>query len=83
MDVDPLNRSFTQGKLQKKFLKDKKLQLRIQLAKLNHDNQIKPVYYLVEQETVLPSQKDDYHAVSAEFGSDQLSICISEKGYKL
>ena len=39
-----------------------------------------PVHYLVKHETVLPSQKIDFHFVSADFGNDQFTICIIDKG---
>ena len=42
-------------------------------------NQIKPVHYLVKQETILPSQRDDCHPLLADFGIDQFSIRNNEK----
>ena len=47
---------------------------------LIHHKQLKPVHHLVEHETVLPSQNDDYHPMLADFGNDEFSFCNNIEG---
>ena len=55
-------------------LKHKQLLPQIHFSTTTHDNQIKPVHYLVKYETVIPSQNEDNcHSNLADFGNDQFS----------
>ena len=53
--ADMLSRFCTQKELELNQLKQKQLPPQIHFATLKHDNQIKPVNYLVKHETILPS----------------------------
>ena len=44
------------------------------------DNQLKPVHYLVKQEEIKYIQKNDCHPILADYGEDQFSIRINNKG---
>ena len=44
------------------------------------DNQLKPVHYLVKHEEIKYKQKNDCHPILADYGDDQFSICIKNKG---
>ena len=61
-------------------LKHKQVTPQVLFPTLADDNQITPVPWSVEIETVLLSQKARYHPISAEFGNDHLSTCTKEKG---
>ena len=78
--ADMLGRSGNQNELQLNQRKHKQLPPQIHFATLTHDKQIKPEHYLVEHETVLPSQKDDWYPISPDFGKDHFSIRPNAKG---
>ena len=78
--ADMLSRSFTKEELQLNQLKHKQLPPQIDFAVMNQTNQIYPVHYLVKHEAVQPSQKDDCHPILADYGNDQFSIRINDKG---
>ena len=44
------------------------------------DNQLKPVQYLVKHEEIKYNQKNVCHPILADFGEDQFSIRINNKG---
>ena len=44
------------------------------------DNQLKPVHYLVEHEEIKYNQKNDCHPILADYGKDQFSIRMNNKG---
>ena len=44
------------------------------------DDQIKPVHYLVKHEEIKYSQKNYFYPIVADFGEDQFSILINNKG---
>ena len=44
------------------------------------DNQLKPVYYLVKHEEIKYNKKNDCHPILADYGEDQCSIRINNKG---
>ena len=44
------------------------------------DNQPKPVHYLVKHEEIKYNQKNDCHPILADYGEDQFSIRINNKG---
>ena len=44
------------------------------------DNQLKPVHYLVKHEEIKYNQKNYCHPILADYGDDQFSIRINNKG---
>ena len=74
-----LSRSFTKAELQLYQLKHKHLPPQIDFALLQ-DNTLKPVHYLIKHEEILPHQKHDSHPILADYGTDQFSIRINDKG---
>ena len=77
--ADMLSRSFTKAELQINQLKHKQLPPQIDFAILQHDT-LKPVHYLIKHEEILPHQKHDSHPILADYGTDQFSIRINDKG---
>ena len=77
--ADMLSRSFTKAELQLNQLKHKHLPPQIDFALLQ-DNTPKPVHYLIKHEEILPHQKHDSHPILADYGTDQFSIRINDKG---
>ena len=77
--ADMLSRSFTKAELQSNQLKHKQLPPQIDFALLQ-DNTLKPVQYLIKHEEILPHQKHDSHPILADYGTDQFSIRINDKG---
>ena len=47
------------------------------------DNQLKPVHYLVKHEEIKYNQKNDCHPILADYGDDQFSIRINNKGEEI
>ena len=74
-----LSRSFTKAELQLNQLKHKHLPPQIDFALLQ-DNTLKPVHYLIKHEEILPHQKHDSHPILADYGTDQFSNRINDKG---
>ena len=74
-----LSRSFTKAELQLNQLKHKQLPPQIDFALLQNGTP-KPVHYLFKHKEILPQQKYDSHAVLADYGTDQFSIRINDKG---
>ena len=77
--ADMLSRSFTKAELQLNQLKHKHLPPQIDFALLQ-DNTLKPVHYLIRHEEIVPYQKHDSHPILADYGTDQFSIRINDKG---
>ena len=77
--ADILSRSFTKAELQINQLKHQQLPPQIDFALLQ-DNTLKPVHYLIKHEENLPHQKHDSHPILADYGTDQFSIRINDKG---
>ena len=77
--ADMLSRSFTKAELQLNKLKHKQLPPQIDFALLQHGT-LKPVHYLIKHEEVLPHQKHESHSILADYGTDQFSIRINDKG---
>ena len=44
------------------------------------NNSLTPVHYLIQHEEILPHQKHDSHLFLADYGTDQFSIRINDKG---
>ena len=74
-----LSRSFTKAELHLNQLKHKQLPPQIDFALLQ-DNTLKPVHYLIKHEEILPHPKHDSHPILADYGTDQFSIRINDKG---
>ena len=77
--ADMLSRSFTKAELQLNQLKHKQLPPQIDFALLQNGT-LKPVHYLIKHEEILPHQKHDSHPILADYGTDQFSIRINDKG---
>ena len=73
-----LSHSFAKAELQLNQLKHKQLPQQIDFAILQ-DGTLEPEHYLIEHE-VLPHQKNDSHPILADYGTDQFSIRINNKG---
>ena len=74
-----LSRSVTKAELQINQLKHKQLPPQIDFAILQHDT-LKPVHYVIKHEEIPPHQKHDSHPILADYGTDQFSIRINDKG---
>ena len=74
-----LSRSFTKIELQLNQLKHKQLPPQIDFAILQN-NSLTPVHYLIQHEEILPHQKHDSHPILSDYGTDQFSIRINDKG---
>ena len=77
--ADTLSRSFTKTELQLNQLKHKQLPPQIDFALLQNAT-LKPVHYIDKHEEILPHQKHDSHPIPADYGTDQFSIRINDKG---
>ena len=77
--ADMLSRSYTKTELQVSQLKQKQLPPQIDFAILQN-NSVTPVHYLIQHEEKLPRQKHDSHPILADYGTDQISIRINDKG---
>ena len=77
--ADMLSRTFTKEQLQIHQLTHKQLPLQVDFS-IMKDDQFKPVHYLVKYEEIKNNQKNDYHPILAEYGDDQFSIRINNKG---
>ena len=77
--ADMLSRSFTKAELQLNQLKHKQPPPQIDFALLQKGT-LKPVHYLIKHEEILPHQKHDSRPILADYGTDQFSICINDKG---
>ena len=80
--ADLLSRSFTKEELQINQLKHKHLPPHIDFTILQN-NKLKPVHYLLKHEEVLQHQKHDSHPSLADYGRDQFSLRINDKGNDL
>ena len=76
---DMLSRSFTKVELQLNQLKHKQLPPQIDFTILQNDT-LKSVHYLIKHEEILPHQNHDSHPILADYGTDQFSIRINDKG---
>ena len=77
--ADMLCRSFTKADLQLNQLKHQQLPPQIGFALLQNGT-LKPVHYLIKHEEILPHQKHDSHPILVDYGTDQFSIRINDKG---
>ena len=60
-------------------MKHKQLPPQIDVALLQNGT-LQPVHYLIKHEEILPHQKHDSHPILADYGTDQFSIRINDKG---
>ena len=74
-----LSRTFTKEQLQIHQLRHKQLPPQINFSIMT-DDQLKPVHYLVKHEEIKYNQKNDCHPILADYGEDQFSIRINNKG---
>ena len=77
--ADMLSRTFTKEQLQIHQLRHKQLPPQIDFS-IKKANQLKPVHYLVKHEEIKYNQKYDCHPILADYGEDQFSIRINNKG---
>ena len=77
--ADMLSRTFTKEQLQVHHLRHKQLPPQIGFS-IMEDNQLKPVHFLVKHEEIKYNQKNDCHPILADYGDDQFSIRINNKG---
>ena len=74
-----LSRTFTKEQLQVHQLRHKQLPPQIHFS-IMKDNQPKPVHFLVKHEEIKYNQKNYCHPILADYGHDQFSIRINNKG---
>ena len=77
--ADMLSRTFTKEQLQINQLRHKQLPPQIDVF-IMKDNDFKPVHYLVKHEEIKYIRKTDCHPILADYGDDQFSIGINNKG---
>ena len=77
--ADMLSRPFTKEQFQIHQLRQKQLPPQKDFS-IMKDNQLKPVHYLVKHEEIKYNQKNDCHLLLADYGEDQISIRINNKG---
>ena len=77
--ADMLSRTFTKEQLKVHQLRHKQIPPQIDFS-IMKDNQLKPVHYLVKHEEIKYNQKIDCHPILADYGDDQFSIRINNKG---
>ena len=77
--ADKLSLTFTKEQLPIHHLRHKQLPPQIDFS-IMKDNQLKLVHYLVKHEEIIYNQKDDCHPILADYGEDQFSIRINNKG---
>ena len=77
--ADMLSRTFTKEQLQIHQLRHKQLPPQIDVS-IMKDNQFKPVHYLVKHEKIKYNQKNDCHPILADYGEDQFSFQLNNKG---
>ena len=75
-----LSRDFSTNDNKTCQLQHKTLPPHIDFLQLKNDNILKPILYLVKHEDVLPTQKNDSHLILVDYGDDQFTICIQDKG---
>ena len=75
--ADMLSRSFTKTELQLNQLKHKQPQIDFAILQ---NNSLTPVHYLIQHEEILPHQKHVSQPILADYGTDQFSIRINDKG---
>ena len=74
-----LSRFFTKAELQLNQLKHKQPPPQMDFALLQNGT-LMLVHYLIKHEEILPHQKHDSHPILADYGTDQFSIRINDKG---
>ena len=77
--ADIRSRTFTKEQLQIHQLRHKQLPPQIDFSILK-DNQLKPVHYLVKHKEIKYNEKNDCHPIRSDYGEDQFSIRINNKG---
>ena len=78
--ADMLSRDFSTINNKTCQLQHKTLPPHIDFLQLKNDNILKPNHYLIKHEDVLPTQKNDSHLILADYGDDQFTLRIQDKG---
>ena len=78
--ADMLSRDFSTINNKTCQLQHKTLPPHIDFLQLKNDNILKPIHYLIKHEDVLPTQKHDSHLILADYGDDQFTLRIQDKG---
>ena len=78
--TDMLSRDFSTINNKTCQLQHKTLPPHIDFLQLKNDNILKPIHYLIKHEDVLPTQKNDSHLILADYGDDQFTLRIQDKG---
>ena len=78
--ADMLSRDFSTINTQTCQLQHKTLPPHIDFLQLKNNNILQPIHYLVKHEDVLPTQKNDSHLILADYGDDQFTLRIQDKG---
>ena len=78
--ADMLSRDFSTINAKTCQLHHKTLPPHIDFLQLKQNNILKPIHYLVKHEDVLPTQKNDSHLILADYGDDQFTLRIQDKG---
>ena len=74
-----LSRTFTKEQLQIHQLRHEQWPPQI-IFSIMKDDQLKPVHYLVKHEEIKYNQKNNCQRILADYGEDQFSIRINNKG---
>ena len=80
--ADIFSQSFTKTELQVNQLKHKQLPSQIDFV-IFKKNTLQPVHYLIEHEEVLSHQKNDFHPILVDYGTDMFAIHINDRGNKI
>ena len=78
--ADMLIRDFSTINTKTCQLQHKTLPPHIDFLQLKNDNILKPIHYLIKHEDILPTQKNDSHLILADYGDDQFTLRIQDKG---
>ena len=78
--ADMLSRDFSTINNKTCQLQHKTLPPHFDFLQLKNDNILKPIHYLIKHEDVLPTQKNDSHLILADYGDDQFTLRIQDKG---
>ena len=78
--ADMLSRDFSTINNKTCQLQHKTLPPHFDFLQLKNNNFLKPIHYLIKHEDVLPTQKNDSHLILADYGDDQFTLRIQDKG---
>ena len=78
--ADMLSKGFSTINTKTCQLQHKTLPPHIDFLQLKNNKLLKPIHYLIKHEDVLPTQKNDSHLILADYGDDQFTHRIQDKG---